>query len=209
MERLKSFFLTSILGGLTVLLPGAIILIVFSWIFDKVAGLIEPLTHLLLQALGDGPFARFIAQASIIVCIALLCFLTGLIQKTRLGQMLFNQLERTLGKLPGYVMVKETIQQFTERKKSPFSSVVLVRPFDSEDVWMTGFVTDQHHNQNGDEKNMVTVFCPTGPNPTTGAIMHLPSSRIKRVHVSVESAMRSIISCGSGSKEIVKSLLSE
>lgn len=209
MERLKSFFTTSILGGLTVLLPGAIILIVFSWIFDKVAGLIEPLTHLLLQTLGDGPFAKFIAQASIIVCIAILCFMTGLIQKTKLGQMLFNQLEKTLGKLPGYVMVKETIQQFTERKKSPFSSVVLVRPFDSEDVWMTGFVTDQHAEQNEMKGGMVTVFCPTGPNPTTGAIMHLPTTRIKRVNVSVESAMRSIISCGAGSKEIIKSFFSE
>ena len=199
MNRFKSFLTTSILGGLTVLLPGAIVLIVFSWIFDKVANLIEPLTHLVVQTFGNDHFARFLAQSAVIACIVLLCFLTGLFQKTKMGQMLFSQVERGLSKLPGYVMIKETIQQFTERKKSPFSSVVLVRSFESEDVWCTGFVTDQHAN------DWVTVFVPTGPNPTTGAIFHLPISRIKRVDITVESAMRSIISCGAGSKEIIKS----
>lgn len=199
MERFKSFLVTSILGGLTVLLPGAVIFIVFSWIFDKVASIIEPITSLVLNTFGPGPFARAFAQTAVIACIVMLCFMTGLFQRTKLGQMLFLQIEKALGKLPGYVMIKETIQQFTQRKKSPFSSVVLVRSFEASDVWCTGFVTEHHHD------DWVTVFVPAGPNPTTGAIFHLPSSRIKRVDVSVERAMRSIISCGAGSKAIIKS----
>jgi uncharacterized membrane protein len=196
MKKLKSFLSTSVLGGLTVLLPGAVTIIVFSWIFDRISGIIAPLTTPVYRLLGEGDLAFYSAQALVIVFIVLLCFMTGLIQMTKLGRILFEFIERALGKLPGYVMVKEIIAQFTGGKRSPFSSVVLVRIFDS-DVWCTGFVTDEHPG------DFVTVFVPTGPNPTTGGIFHLSRERIRPVQVPVESAMRSIISCGSGSKTIV------
>ncbi len=196
MKKLKIFLYTSVLGGLTVLLPGAITVIVFSWIFDRISGLIAPLTAPVSRALGEGDLAFYSAQALVIAFIVLLCFMTGLIQMTKLGRILFEAVEKGLGKLPGYVMVKETIAQFTGGKRSPFSAVVLVRLFDN-DVWCTGFLTDEH------AEGIVTVFVPTGPNPTTGGIFHLPRERVRVVQVPVESAMRSIISCGSGSQTIV------
>ena len=58
-------------------------------------------------------------------------------------------------------------------------------------------MTDRH------EDGSFTVFVPTGPNPTSGNIFHMPASYVSLVDHPVESTMRSIISCGAGSAELV------
>ena len=42
MKRLKAFFVTTFLGGVVVILPGAILAFVFSWLFGVMRGLIQP-----------------------------------------------------------------------------------------------------------------------------------------------------------------------
>jgi uncharacterized membrane protein len=64
---------------------------------------------------------------------------------------------------------------------------------------MTGFITDEHAN------DFYTVFVPTGPNPTNGFIFHVKAHQITEIDVSVEEAMKAIISVGAGSKNIVES----
>ena len=53
---------------------------------------------------------------------------------------------------------------------------------------------------------MSTVFVPTGPNPTSGFIYHLPNEYIHKVDVKVEDAMRSVISCGTGSSALIQKM---
>ena len=56
---------------------------------------------------------------------------------------------------------------------------------------------------------MSTVFVPTGPNPTSGFIYHLPNKYIHKVDVRVEDAMRSVISCGTGSSALIQKKLNK
>ena len=63
---------------------------------------------------------------------------------------------------------------------------------------MTGFITDSHDN------GRYTIFVPTGPNPTSGLIFHLPPKYVHPVKVSVEETLRSVIGCGAGSSNIFK-----
>jgi uncharacterized membrane protein len=84
-------------------------------------------------------------------------------------------------------------------RPSPFSSVALARIFDN-DTLVTAFVTDRHVD------GSYTVFVPTGPNPTSGGIYHLKAENVFPVDVSVEDAMRSIISCGAGSSTLIAKL---
>ena len=99
-------------------------------------------------------------------------------------------------KIPGYNVINDTIQHFTGGKEVPFSSVVLVKPFNN-DTLMTGFITEKH-------TEYYTVFIPTGPNPTSGNIMHLKPKNIIEVDIPLEDAMKSIIGCGAGSSKIFK-----
>ena len=63
---------------------------------------------------------------------------------------------------------------------------------------MTAFITDEHCN------DWKTVFIPTGPNPTTGYIYHLPSERVFPINVKPEIALRSVIACGAGSRALLE-----
>ncbi len=198
LQRTKLFFRTTLLGGIIVIMPAFILVLAFKWLFGFVANAIEPLTNLAvdtipLPARYDEPIATLIVLAVIIVG----CFFLGLFVRTRLGQIIYGGFERgVLSRAPGYRMIKETLNHFIGRKESPFASVALVRLF-GNDTLATAFITDRHAN------GMITVFVPTGPNPTTGFIYHVPSDCVRPVDVTVEEAMRSVISCGAGSGKLM------
>lgn len=195
MSAIRSFLLTTILGGVTVILPVAVIFMVFNWVFLKVTLLISPVTDYIMVRFS---FAHVVADIIVIGLILSVCFLIGLVERTRLGQFFIDTLDRLLlKKIPGYTVVKETILQLIGKNKSPFSSVALVRIYNN-DTLATAFITDEHEN------GYSTVFVPTGPNPTSGNIFHLKNEYVHKVDFPVESTMRTIISCGAGSQELFK-----
>ena len=143
---------------------------------------------------------EYVANLLVIVAIITACFMVGVLVRTRLGKWIYHTLESTLlKKAPGYSLIKETVFQFIGNKKSPFSSVALVKIY-GNDTMVSAFVTDTHEN------GMCTVFVPTGPNPTSGNIFHLDSKYVFPVDIPVEDAMRSIISCGAGSAELINNM---
>ncbi len=196
MDRLKSFLKTSLLGGVVVILPVAILVSVTLWVFRLVTGLIEPLTRILIK---DSQVNEFAADFIVIVLILAACFSVGVLVRTRLGSYLYRLIENRILKLaPGYSMIKETVFQiFGSKKDSPFSSVALAQIFGNETL-VTAFITDTH------EDGSYTLFVPTGPNPTSGLIYHLEGRYVHPVNIPVQDAMRSIISCGAGSAKLMQ-----
>ena len=201
LKRTKNFFRTTLLGGIIVILPTIILFFAFRWLFGVVARGIRPLTNLVVEH-TDFPeqYDELISILIVLVVIVTGCFLVGLFVRTRMGQLIYTGVESSvLSRAPGYKMVKETVNQFLGKKESPFASVALVQIFENG-TKVTAFITDRHEN------GEVTVFVPTGPNPTSGFIYHLDAKYVHPVEVSVEDAMRSVISCGAGSGALVKGL---
>ena len=195
MERIKTFIKTALIGGIGVILPIIILVMVFSWLFNFVTGNIQPLTNLIF---ADPDSIGIFADIISIIIIIIACFLLGLIVRTKLGQYIHNSIEETfLKKIPGYNIAKDTVEQFIGREEMPFSSVVLVKILDN-DTLVTGFITDKHSN------GSYTVFVPTGPNPTSGNILHVKSENVFKVDIPLEHAMKSIIACGAGSNKLVE-----
>ena len=125
------------------------------------------------------------------------CFFIGFAVRTRFGKFIYSSIEQRLLKVaPGYNLIKDTVLQILGTQRSPFSSVVLAQVFEN-DILVTAFVTDEHAD------GSCTIFVPNGPNPTSGNIFHLKAKYVHRVDVSVEDAMRSIISCGAGSSKLL------
>jgi len=201
LHRTKNFIRTTLLGGVIVILPTMILIFAFKWLFGIVDDAIRPLTDLVVNNIAlPKRYDQMIATAIVLAVIVAGCFLVGLVIRTRLGQWIYNALESSLlVKAPGYKMVKETVNQFLGRKVSPFSSVALVRLYENQ-TKVTAFITDRHDN------GTVTVFVPTGPNPTSGFIYHINEQYVHPINVSVEDAMRSVISCGAGSEKLIKGL---
>lgn len=194
MNRIKAFIKTSILGGLAVILPAIFLILIFRWLFNWITDIIQPFTNLMI---AKGQFQEIVADVLVITIILAVCFLVGVVIKTKVGQFIQNNLEnRILQLAPGYPTIKSVVMQFIGKKKSPFSSVALVQVFGNETL-MTAFITDTHEN------GRYTVFVPTGPNPTSGLIFHLQKKYVHPVNVSVEETMRSVIGCGAGSTNLL------
>jgi len=199
MQKFKSFLMTSLLGGVTVILPVAILAAVFGWIFNFVTDLIQPITNMLV---AQADLKEIIADVMVISIIILACFVIGVMIRTKFGSFVYSVIESRLLKIaPGYTLIKETVLQLLGSKKAPFSSVALAQIFGNETL-VTAFVTDEH------KSGKMSVFVPTGPNPTSGNIYHLDKEYVHPVDISVEDAMRSIISCGAGSTRLLDAYLS-
>lgn len=194
MRKLKQFVNSAVIGGLVVVLPLAIFLFALAWIFGLVRAGIRPISTVVTQ---NWPLTGLVVDLVVVLLLIAVCFSLGVLVRTRLGKWLYGFVEgRLLLKAPGYSLVKETVAQFLGNKKSPFSSVALVQIFGDETM-VSALVTDEHEYG-------YTVFVPTGPNPTSGNIYHLPARHVHKVDASIEEAMRTIISCGAGSASLLQ-----
>ncbi|MFO7755217.1 MAG: DUF502 domain-containing protein [Bacteroidales bacterium] len=196
-RRLRNFFRTTALGGVVALLPLVLILILFRWIANIIQRSLEPLVSLINT---DSELVITGLYILAVVAIILLFFLFGLFIQTSMGHFFRTVFEdQYLSKIPGYKMARETVMQFFGKNKSFFREVVLVDIFNSGTL-MTGFITDDH-----EDSEYLTVFVPTGPNPTSGNIYHVHKDKTVRTNTTVDTGMKSIISCGAGSSNIFKS----
>jgi uncharacterized membrane protein len=196
MNRLKEFFKSTLVGGLLVILPLAILVFFVLWTFNFVSNAIRSLIIAISPNIPLSALTDVLAIALIVSA----CFVVGMVVRTSLGKWIYTTFEsHILIKAPGYKLVKEIVHQFLGNKQSPFSSVALVQIFGNETM-VSAFVTETHKD------GRCTVFVPTGPNPTSGNIYHLDAKYVHIVDVSVEDAMRSIISCGAGSSTLLKKI---
>lgn len=184
---MKKFLVTTLIGGLLVLLPLAIFIVILNFVYNILQNFVEPIVKLF--AIESLPI--FILNLLALSVVVGFCFIVGLAVRTQIGKEWFNFLElNILAKLPFYNTIKEIVQQVFGRKESSFSQVVLVKVFGST---MTGFVTDQSKN------GIYTIFVPTAPNPTNGFVIHMPEHEITFLPTAPEDAMRTIIGVGTGS----------
>ena len=199
MNRIKQFMQRSFIGGVLVIAPILVLVIVFRWAFDLLRGLVDPIAHPIAVNTGSPELAIDV----LILCILLLlCFIIGSIVSTSAGRFLHNFVEQRLSQFaPGYRLVRDVFKQLLgESSDSPFKSgeVALVRPFGPDSpTFNTAIVTSRHPN------GYFSVFVPTGPNPTSGFIYHLPPESVElRPEIKLDEAFRTVIACGSGSGEL-------
>jgi uncharacterized membrane protein len=188
----SEFTKTTIIGGVVVVAPIAIIIMAFNWLFELITDSIQPITDI-ITPLG---VSELLADLLVLVGIALVCFKIGLLMKTKMGVWIYHSFETTvLSNIPLFSTVKEIVSQFSGNKQSPFERVAMARIFQNRTM-STVFITDETNST-------YTVFQPTGPNPTSGNIYHLNKVYVTPIDIPIETAMRSIISCGAGSKEVL------
>lgn len=202
MKRLKAFFTLTLLGGLAVVLPLTIFLIIFQWLFVMVTGAIQPLTDWIT---AHADVKELVADIIVVMTIVGVCFVIGLLVKTGVGRWLHGIFDTALTKLaPGYRVIRELVSQFlgSDDTASLFNGKVCkarIYGYDNP-VEVTAIVTDEY-SQEG--VKLYTVFVPTAPIPTSGMVYHLPVECVTLLpDVSVETAMKTVIACGAGSSSL-------
>lgn len=192
MRRIKDFFTNTFIGGVVVVLPILIFAYLINWIVSFFGNLVDPIVKLFPIALNIY-FSKFIA----FVVVLFVLFSIGLFIRTRIGQSFFSWFEENfLKKLPFYSTIRETVIQFIGNDKTPFSKVVLVKPYGGN-AKMIGFVTSKL------DEGRYTIFVPTAPNPTSGFVIILEEKHIEHLAISAEEAMRTIIGLGRGAENIL------
>lgn len=196
MKRIQNFLKTTLLGGLAAVLPLTLLIIFFRWIFNTIAKYLGPIVELFDV---NSKFESLAIYSLTAISILLIFFFVGLIIRTQFGNMVRDEIEKNyLMKIPGYKTIKEIVMQFFGSNRSFFTEVVLVDVF-SCGTLMTGFITDT-------QGEYISVFVPTGPNPTSGNIYHVHHTKIIKSNVTVDSAIKSIISCGAGSSDVFEKI---
>ncbi len=199
MQRLRSFVALTLLGGLTVVLPIAIFVLLFQWLLDLVTDFIDPLSDMLIQR---ADFRSRMADAMVVLLLMGLCFVIGLLVKTSVGRWMHHWMDKGLTRFaPGYRTIRDIVVQFvggSEEHSLLKGQPALVRLYgDSCDVQVTGIVTASFDGG-------FTVFVPTAPMPTSGMVYHVPEAFVTLLpEVSVEQAMRTVIACGAGSQVLM------
>lgn len=194
-KRVKDFIFNALIGGFVVILPLAILYVIFGWMFSFILKIVSPISQLLVFSTEIN---TFIANSISIAVLLIICFGLGVGIRTAFGKYLYAEIEeRFLSKLPLYRAIRETIRHFSEKNdNSPFRQVVLVDVYENSTL-QTGFITDRH-----EDSGRITVFVPTGPNPTNGFIFHVKKHQIIPVDIPIEDALKTVIGVGSGGRKL-------
>jgi len=104
-----------------------------------------------------------------------------------------------------YGTFKQVNEAFTSSNKSSFKQVVLVQ-FPQPGQYSVGFLTGADHPEVQEKtgENLVSVFVPTTPNPTSGFLLMVPASEIVKLDMSVADGIKFIISLGAVAPEYTR-----
>ena len=132
---------------------------------------------------------------------ALLLILVGMLARNLFGRKLVNLGEALLNRIPGvrsvYVSVKQVIETLATSNSKSFREVVMVE-YPRKGIWALGFVsgTTKGQVQKLEDEELVNVFLPTTPNPTSGFLLFIPRKDLVTLDMSIEQGIKMVISAG-------------
>lgn len=200
---MKKYFLT----GLATLLPLAVTVYVVLFVVDL---LTHPFVGIVTRFLMRIPIAIPFMTPDVIHTISQILVLISLFGFTLVLGVLarwffFNALvtlgDDLLQKIPLvnkiYKMTKEIIQTLFSGERNSFKQVVMV-PFPYKGCYCLGLVTREAPKASSKSQGveMVSVFIPTTPNPTSGFLLMSPKSDLIELTMKPEQAIKYIVSCG-------------
>jgi uncharacterized membrane protein len=136
-----------------------------------------------------------------VMLVVMIFLLTGILARYLLGRRLISTGERVLIRIPLVSRIYRATQQirdvFMGRSGGVFQRVCVVE-YPRPGLYAVAFVTSQEQGivQDVIEKNMIAVFVPTTPNPTSGYLVYLPPDDVTYLDITVEEAMKLIVSGG-------------
>jgi uncharacterized membrane protein len=177
-----------LIAGLVVTVPIGLTIWIFVWLFTQIDKILRPWIEKIFghQVVGTG-FAVIVA----------LVLIVGLIATNVIGKRIVRWAESQLSRVPIgriiYVGIRQVIQSFSDPEKTGFMQVVMVE-YPRKGIHTIGFVTNEHIDESG--KKLVNVFIPTAPNPMTGFIQIVDESELLRTSITVEEALKMVVSAG-------------
>ncbi len=208
LQRLKQDLKSDLIAGLLVVIPLAttiwLSIFIAKWaidLFTRIPKQINPFD-------GLDPILTNILNFSVGLAVPLLSILIiGLMARNIVGRWLLDFGEQFLQAIPLAGSVYKTLKQILETlvgdSKTKFRRVVIVE-YPRKGVWAIGFVTGKVSPQLQIHltEEVINVFIPTTPNPTSGWYAIIPQQEVIDIDISIEDAFKVLISGGIVSPEI-------
>ncbi len=136
-----------------------------------------------------------------VILLVLLLILIGMFAAGFLGKFFLKLGEWIVYKMPFissvYSLLKQVFETFLSNKSQAFSKVVMLE-YPRKGIWILGFVSTETTGKIAGkvDEQMLNVFIPTTPNPTSGFLIFVPKKDTIELNMSVEEGIKFVISGG-------------
>ena len=187
--KLRNDFFT----GIVVLVPIGITLYLTKFIISVSSKLIP-------EEINPNSYLPFSIPGLEILLSIIIITLIGGLSLSFIGKKILQLVNDLLKRIPILRTIYSAIGQMTETltpKKKSKKSVVLIE-YPRKGSWAVGFVTKENKGEISKKtnKNLVNVFVPTTPNPTSGFLLMFPKDEVIYLNMTFEEASKFIVSAG-------------
>ena len=188
-SKLRNYFI----AGIVVIIPIGITLYLTKFI-------IEISSNLIPKEINPNNYLPFsIPGLEILISIIVITFIGG-ISVSFIGKKILHLINDMFKKIPILRTIYSAINQMTEsftNKNNNKKSVVLIE-YRRKGSWAEGFATKDNKGEISNKTNseLVNVFVPTTPNPTSGFLLMFPKKEVIYLDMTFEEASKFIVSAG-------------
>jgi uncharacterized membrane protein len=191
MKTLAEFTKTTLIGGVLIILPIYVAVLLLAKAVKGLLALLTPVTEQL-------PAAVQFRQITAILVLVAFCFVVGLVVRTGPGLRAKNAFEQAvLGKLPGYTFLRGLTRRLAGRGEERTLQPALV---EIEEALVPALVVEEL------EDGSYTVLVPSAPTPMAGSIYILTPDRVHLVDIPFTVAIRVFSQWGTGAGEFVRAM---
>ena len=189
LARLRNYFIT----GIVVLVPIGITLYLTTFFISISSNFIP-------KEINPNSYLPFSIPGLEILLSVIFITIIGWLSLSFIGKKILQLVNETLKRIPILRTIYSAIGQMTESlapKKGSKKSVVLVE-YPRKGSWAVGFATKDNKGEISKKTNsqLVNVFVPTTPNPTSGFLLMFPKDEVIYLDMSFEEASKFIVSAG-------------
>ena len=191
MKHVREFVVSSLVGGLVIVVPLYLSVLLILKAMQAVARLVRPIAKLLPEWFPA-------EQVLSLLLVLIVCFLIGAAVRAPAGRAARERIEKSLfQRIPGYALFRSLTQQLAG---SPEERVWKPALAEIEEALVPAFIIEEF------EDGRFTVFVPSAPTPLSGSIYILTPERVHSVDVPFTHAIKALSRWGSGSKELVAAM---
>ncbi|MBI3796716.1 MAG: DUF502 domain-containing protein [Deltaproteobacteria bacterium] len=191
MKPIWEFVKNTLVGGLLVVVPIYLAVLLLLKAMQSVAGLVRPVAKLLPAGIpAENLLSLLLVLSS--------CFLIGLAVRARTGRAIRERIEQSLfEKIPGYALIRSLTQRLAGESRENVWQPALA---EIEEALVPAFIIEEL------EDGSFTVFVPSIPTPLAGAVYVLSRARVHPLDVPFTQALQTISRWGAGAKELVAAM---
>jgi len=183
--------------GIILLVP----IVVTIYLFLGVVTAMDGLIGLIPKAWQPDNLIGFHVPGLGVLLTLIIVLITGMLGTSFIGRWLVRKGENIVERIPlvrsVYGALKNVLETVLRDNQDAFRHVVLIE-YPRRGSYALGFIsgTGEGEVQNKTGENVISVFVPTAPNPTSGFLLYIPEKETTALDMSVEDAMKCIISAG-------------